>query len=373
MRYDEDVKYLSVRLEIERASGEQESIGSGILWTPSKSNEYTYIFTAAHVVNDYLDEDVKFGVRYYDVSGVSSYERLEKENIEVHMKYIKRNDNFERDINDIAVIRCKKINCKKISYNFLNPINVKKESKLIFNGFPKKLSDLEFEINCNEYMCHFDSVINESETFKYKLDIENALDVSMKNDDLLGVSGSGVFLKNGSSISLIGIHTHGVGEDVTMNMAIGMSIKLILDICFSRGWEYPIISVGNINNYEDYISDLSINNKKLLDDINYISRDIIDVENKIIVNIENILIDERQYILLDEPGSGKSCVIESLCYKITKSTFNKIPIILKLQGYGLYFKDIREGILKILSQYNELFKIDEVDNLIRKGLLYKFQ
>lgn len=372
MTIKQEIKTLSVRLEIERENKSRESIGSGVIWSPHENSIYTYIFTAAHVVDDYLNENVKFYVRYYDIHGEESLCIIDEDNIAIHNKYIKEDKAKGRNLNDAAVIKIKNINCKKIDYEFVRPCEIDEEPELILNGFMKKLSNLEFKINRNEYMCSFDSTIEEREAFKYKLDIKNGLDVAMKNDDLLGVSGAGIFLYNEKRVSLIGIHTHGVGDDVTMNMLIGMSIDLILDICTMKNWDIPRISASNKSNYTSYIDELNKINKTILEDITFIDRKIQDVEHRIDVNTEDILYDKNHYIVLSEPGGGKTSVIKSLCYQVTNDRHKKIPIILNLKGYELNFSTIIDGILKILSRYNENLGINEVNDLINRGELIIF-
>lgn len=372
MTIKQEIKTLSVRLEIERENKSRESIGSGVIWSPHENSIYTYIFTAAHVVDDYLNENVKFYVRYYDIHGKESLCIIDEDNIAIHNKYIKEDKAKGRNLNDVAVIKINNINCKKIAYEFVRPCEINEEPELILNGFMKKLSNLEFKINRNEYVCGFDSTIEEREAFKYKLDVKNGLDASMKNDDLVGVSGAGIFLYNEKSLSLIGIHTHGVGDDVTMNMLIGMSIDLILDICTIKEWDIPIISVYNQSDYTSYIDELNKINKNILEDITFIDRKIQDVEHRRDINTEDILYDKNNYIILSEPGGGKTSVIKSLCYHVTNDSHKKIPIILNLKGYELNFNNIIDGILKILSRYNENLGRDEVNDLINKGELIIF-
>lgn len=372
MTIKQEIKILSVRLEIERENRERESIGSGVIWTPHENSVYTYIFTAAHVVDDYLHENVQFCVSYYDIHGKKASSMIDKDNIAIHNKYIKKDKAKGRNLNDVAVIRIKKLNCKKIAYDFVIPCEIKEGSGLIFSGFMKKLSNLEFEINRNDYVCSFDSMINEKEAFKYKLHIKNGLDVSMKNDELVGVSGSGVFSYGEENLSLVGIHTHGVGEDVTMNMLIGMSVNLILDICTVKGWDIPVISEYNPSSYISYIEELNKINKTSLENIAFVERRVRDIENRRDINIKDILYDKNHYIILSEPGGGKTSAIKSLCHNVTNNSHNKIPIILNLRGYELNFDNIIDGILKILLPYNEKLEIDEVNELINRGNLIIF-
>lgn len=64
------IKALAVRLEIEGEDKLPEVIGSGVVWNPNEEeNQYMYIFTAAHVVYNFLEEDVKFYASYYDING----------------------------------------------------------------------------------------------------------------------------------------------------------------------------------------------------------------------------------------------------------------------------------------------------------------
>lgn len=376
----DQIKWLSIRLEIERENGEQESIGSGVIWNP-KDSIFSYIFTAAHVVDDYMNDKLIFNARYYNVDGEESVVKLDKDNIVIHREYKKRDCSKLREVNDIAVIKCEGINSKKIDFKISSSTEIIKDKGLVLYGFPKKLENTELSINMNEYTGKFHNMINEKEAFKYKLDVENSLDVAMKNEDLIGISGSGLFLYDEDSISLVGIHTHGVGKDTTMNMVIGMNIELVLDICINIGWDKPelvpccvvryIDSESNvypsvksktfqISSIQEFISEYDSNETSAPLETNFQFRD--REIKELISSIEN----NKVTVVFGKSGVGKTRIVVEVIKKLYEEDKYNI-LCIRSKDLPIY----EDLMINVSIPGNYLIFIDDANELIGlKHVLY---
>lgn len=367
------IKWLSARLEIERENKEQESIGSGVIWNP-KDSIFSYIFTAAHVVDDYMDDKLIFNARYYNVDGEESVTKLHKENIAIHREYKKWDCSKFRGINDIAVIKCERINSKKIDFKISSSNEIIKDKGLVLYGFPKKLENTELSINMNEYTGKFHNTVNKDEAFKYKLDADNSLDVSMKNEDLIGTSGSGIFLYEEEHIFLVGIHTHGVGEDTTMNMVIGMNIGLVIDICTNMGWDIPKLDTFcevrhaecdsntnqeiksktfQISSIQEFISEYDSNETSAPLETNFQFRD------SEIKELISSIGDNKVTVVFGKSGAGKTRLVVEVIKKLHEE--NKYNILcIRSKDLPIY----EDLMINISIPGNYLIFIDDANELI---------
>lgn len=118
----EDIDLLTVRIEIKRAEN-WSTIGSGVFWIPEDS-EYIYIFTAGHVVEEYIESDYEIWVSYFDENSNIKSNIIDKDEIHLHVGYGDHENGITK-LCDAAILRSKDITCKRLSYN-INLLDDKK-------------------------------------------------------------------------------------------------------------------------------------------------------------------------------------------------------------------------------------------------------
>lgn len=231
-----DIDLLTVRIEIKK--GEiWDVIGSGILWIPEES-AYAYVFTAGHVVQKYLDSESEIFISYYDNEKNICSENIDKKEIRIHKDYKDEGDGKLKKC-DAAILRSKNIKCNRTAYNMILLGNQNRHKNLIFNGFPNILKNRDFEMHINPFYGKYMMTLKQGNEFRYKLDIENSLDNTARNIDLVGISGSGIFINDNGYFHFLGIHTGGLGSDVNFNNVVGVGVKYFIDICKENFYDLP--------------------------------------------------------------------------------------------------------------------------------------
>ena len=239
---DDKLLYLSVRIEEDVGEERNEILGSGVWWQPEKDSEYMYVFTAAHVVN----KKKNIVVRYLDKDEEEKTVNIDENNIACH-----KEAKFGEKIlpyKDVAILRCKNININ-IHYPYrINGIdNLSGNRNLIFRGYPNSLHQISSFCSSNKLayvVLETPEKINNR--FTYRLDTSLGIKPFEANDQIIGFSGSGIFLNDNSELLLLGIHSNSLGDDVTLNTCSGMDAKLLIEICKDNNWDIPD-EAGNIN------------------------------------------------------------------------------------------------------------------------------
>lgn len=256
MSIEKKIRLLSVRIEAKTENNQRNDIlGSGILWALDDSSKYMYVFTAAHVVFEH-DNLV---IRYWDEEGVS-YEIYvtEKENIALHENNNCDKCKFDESIvlrNDVAVIRCPYTKISGLKYKFKMIKNVGENESLLLIGYPEKVwSEENSNTSRRKLTAQFADSDDINKFFNYR--VTSALNPISKNEDLLGYSGSGVFVDN-EQLMMIGIHSYG-DNDVHLNTVVGMNACLIREVCQRKSWDVP--------QFYDNISNSKPDNSKRLED-----------------------------------------------------------------------------------------------------------
>ena len=241
---DNTLLYLSVRIEEDVGEEKNEILGSGVWWKPKEDTEYMYVFTAAHVVS----QNKNIVVRYLDKCLEERTVNIDKNDIACH-----KDAEFGNGIlpnKDVAILRCKRIDINpSITYTYkINGMeNLNDNKRLIFRGYPYSLhQDSSLIISNKLARAVFENPDINNNRFTYGLSKEMRLKDFQSNNDIVGFSGSGIFLEEDSELMLLGIHSNSLGEDVALGTCNGMEAKLLIDICKDNEWDIPE-EVGNIN------------------------------------------------------------------------------------------------------------------------------
>lgn len=232
------IKKVAVRIEAKVIDGNNEILGSGILWRPHDESEYDYAFTAAHVVEE-LNEAVCV-IRYLDESGKEESIEVENINICKHPGFLKKSDNSCQK--DVAVIRFNKLSSDIIRYYFEDADFIPSGDKLIFRGFPECINDNDsFKLSAKTDEGSFGENDKDIHKFTYSVSNTANLNITDRNSELKGFSGMGLFQEKGNSMSLIGLHSYGLKNDAPFNEIVGMPINLIIEVCKNKSWDVPKI------------------------------------------------------------------------------------------------------------------------------------
>lgn len=253
----EKTKIYSVRIW----NGEAHE-GSGVLWRDEMcAKNKIYIFTAAHVVENKTEIKVEF-----EHDGIVEAISVENDKIFIAKGYSERNN-----LNDIAVM--------EIEYEYLNFPSYKianwseefcsRLNELFIKGFPKNgYKEDSFLLSRADCKCGYREVDKNINTLKYVIESSN-LDVSDRDDELVGLSGAGIFIEEDSNYTLIGIHTNSVGNNAARGELLGITSDLLIKTCMNNGItiqaEEDIIN-GNLSDrkeffLEEIVDDLKENNE----------------------------------------------------------------------------------------------------------------
>ncbi|EKS4344802.1 trypsin-like serine protease [Clostridium botulinum] len=252
------LKNISVKFEqIGEFSGKSKCIGSGVIY--KTESEYDYIFTAAHVVNGIS----ALQIRYLDIDNKEQILRINTNDISMHKNYIPSENDKHGDVPpkcDIAVIRCCKLNTKIDLYRLRRMSNINYGEKIEFLGYPfvQEQSDslLNLSYLHSEESKYIDKDIDVKK-FNYRIGNDANINPVDRNEELEGLSGMGLFTYENNQLELIGIHSFGVGINVSNGICVGMMIELAEDVCKDKGWDIPEFKYkvrGNFKECLDYFS-----------------------------------------------------------------------------------------------------------------------
>lgn len=241
---DYTLLYLSVRIEEDVGEEINEKLGSGVWWKPETDSEYMYIFTAAHVVSQkknivvrYRDKDDKERTIDIDENDIACHKEAEFEGNTLPYK-------------DVAILRCKKIDINpNITYTYKIKVldNLSNNINLIFRGYPDSLlQESSFILSSKPAGAVLETPDTDNNRFVYRLNPELGITSFEVNEQIIGFSGSGMFLKDDSELILLGIHSNSLGDNVALSTCSGMDAKLLIDIFKDHEWDIPE-EVGNVN------------------------------------------------------------------------------------------------------------------------------
>ncbi|MBV4438456.1 hypothetical protein [Clostridium tyrobutyricum] len=306
---EDKLLYLSVRIEENVGEENNQILGSGVWWEPSEDSKYMYIFTAAHVVKD----KKKLVVRYRDKDDNERTINIDDREIVCHTE--PKFDGDKLPYNDVAVLRCKRTDTKgvfKCIYKIHSVESLNDNKKMIFRGFPNSLyQKSSFILSNKPAFITFENYEKQEKRFTYRLDLSLGVKPSESNEQLVGFSGCGIFLKNDSQLLLLGIHSNSMGEDVALNTCCGMNSELLVEICKDTNWDIPMITSSVTGNLEDAMENFydQINNDKLYN-----------------IMEEIINIDFRSTIESNFCGTSKICKNNSCPHQCT--TFRNYLLII---------------------------------------------
>ena len=329
MNLEDKLLYLSVRIESFQEGNENKNIlGSGIWWQPNPNSQYVYVFTAAHIFSEenisisYIDKDQKYRCVRVDRGDIAIHKELFLEDGKLPM-------------NDVAVIRCKRekiMNIELCSYKFLKPENTIDNKEIIFRGFPDVLNDKSFVMSNKKIDAIRENIDRVSKRFTYSL--STGLNNVERDEEMIGISGAGIFLNSTDEILFLGIHTNGVGVNAGLGTFSGMSCELIYDICKDMRWDEPKFVCDICGNLKDCA-------KNFLDEIN----------NDELVEIMYKLIDENfDYVFkCDFCGNSKECESNITPHECTIFR-NSLLIVLCILKYLNKSVDFEKPIINLKSK-----------------------
>lgn len=230
MSTEEKLQYIAVRLE-----DKCNIIGSGILWQENETSNNVYIYTAAHVV----ENKDKITINYITEEKKSKKVEVLKDNIKIHEKY----ENLEdQDVKfDVAIIKIDRNKLDKLKYIYYDiETEMKKNinNDIILRGFSKKFNVKEIKLSGTCLKGEFENIDTDLKAFTYILNKDIQIDLSDRDEELEGFSGAGIFKKHGKNLTLVGIHSGGLGSNSALSKILAMSVELLLDICMML--EYPV-------------------------------------------------------------------------------------------------------------------------------------
>lgn len=282
---------------------------------------------------------------------------------ELNAKVIYKSSDEGLDI-DIAILKFEEDVNMDIDIRISN-YDIKEDDDWITYGYP----------SYDNYIGDYLNGVKNKILQVFKLPEEHKHNVKLKYDDshiedFSGFSGAPLIVK-GHIVGII--NTERIQRNKSVRLT-ALSVNYFSDILSKYNIDITdnVIDRVDKENYIKYIYELNKTNKNILENISFIKRRILKVEEMKEIDSKNILYNEKQYIILSEPGGGKTSVIKSLCYHVTEYRCDKIPIVLNLKNYNVSFQNIRKGILNILSQYNYNLDIGGINNLINSGRLIIF-
>lgn len=325
MSMENELTYLSVRIE----NDNKELLGSGIWWQPSEISEYIYVFTAGHIF-----QAEKIVICYINLQQEVFYLHINDDEISVH-KDIYFEEGF-LPVNDVAVIRVKreKIQTNVLkTYKFCNIDRLSSNSELIFRGFPQCLSDPTEWVMVNKKI---EAIYENQDKIKNRLayTIANSLNHTERDEEAIGLSGSGIFINEGSDLILVGIHTNGIGINSGLSTFCGMNCKLIVDICKENGWDKP-----------QFLSEINGNLSSSI--LNFTQ----EVDNEVLVSkmVELVEEDFEHIIRCNFCDTSKICQKNNKYHECT-SFRNSLLIILTILKYINNEINFNRPIININSQ-----------------------
>ncbi|PYG87752.1 trypsin [Ruminiclostridium sufflavum DSM 19573] len=362
MDIEEKLRLLAVRIEAPAGEDQRNSIlGSGILWAPQEQGEYMYVFTAAHVVYGHG----RLIIRYWDEAGDTKTLNIDECDIQPHEQnncHEHKNNRNTALKNDVAVLRCKRKQIKYIDYKLKAARNIKQDEKLILRGFPEKVSNDEFSLTLGrEYKARFVMEEKGKSCFLYK--VEEVLKCEERNEELIGLSGSGIFLNNGQPV-LAGIHSYAAG-DVYLNQVTGMNIELIRDICQAKRWDMPQLvnredthTKPSVYKWEEINDDFFRNHGRYDDEKlqgflkgesctwGLIANNC-TVKREVTERVVSIIGGKRLIGILGAGGEGKSTILMQICKELNN------------KGYTVYWNTEQ-----ITRTFNKLELLPTVDSVV---------
>lgn len=260
--------------------------GSGVLW--KSKQEELYVFTAAHVVKDCTDIKVEFERDDKKV-------KVDKAKTFLSKKYQQEGDWF-----DIAIIKLDykypELSMYRLADWEHNIAEAEEEQVGIIWGFPENtvgepnIEDNSFSLARSELEVKLSEHDKEKYGMKYIVQTPN-INSTDRDRELIGLSGSGIFIQIGSEYVLAGIHKGAAGDGAPRGELIGTMSDYIKIVCEENGLDIPFKPVG-IN------GDLS-------DRKNYFREEILnELEDKDYSNLRQTLVE----IL----GQDRAKVIESV-------------------------------------------------------------
>lgn len=153
--------------------------------------------------------------------------------------------------------------------------------------------------------------------FTYRLDTSLGIKPFEANEQIIGFSGSGMFLNDNSELLLLGIHSNSLGDNVALNTCSGMEAKLLVDICKDNNWDIPD-EIGNVNG-------------ELFDAVHNFQR---EIENDCLEDIMKEIINTNyeELIKSDFCGISKECEKKN-CHHECQTFRNNLLIILCILKY----------------------------------------
>lgn len=308
MDIEEELQSLSVRIECTEEESENTILGSGVWWFPSKESEYIYIFTAGHVMKD----RVNVVVHYFDYELNDLTVSIEQNDIDIYKDY--KYEKNQLPLHDVAVIRCKKsrvIGVITKTYKLKKTKDLKDNKKMILRGFPNVLNVQESFISSNKKLeIIYESTDEKLKLFTYALNSNLGINVSDRNNELEGFSGSGIFSNDKNGLVLLGIHSNAVGVDAALATCGGMLPELLIEICKEKKWNIP-----------EYVSDIYGN---LSDCVNNFYA---EIENDELVGIMNHLVDLDFTKVMKCSFCGNSEECNQIDYPYQCNTFRRCLLI----------------------------------------------
>jgi len=234
----DDVNRLTARIEAPETTRSVSGLppgplllGSGVLWTPSESSEYIYVFTARHVIVDDLNK----------IRPIFTIRFLDEEGKEITLEANARDVAMHSDENvDAAVLRCHATVGTLCAYDVEKPSNSMAETPVNTYGFPASLDNRQsFLLSRQSITGNFTVYDSNIKIIWYKLDSEAGVNDADRDVELCGYSGGGVYLVNRNMYRLIGIHVKAAGSNAAARVLECVSIECIVEICIQREWDVP--------------------------------------------------------------------------------------------------------------------------------------
>lgn len=224
--------------------------GSGVLWKSEQGE--LYVFTAAHVVRDCTDIKIEF-------EGNDKKIEVDRSKVFLSKKYQRKEDWF-----DIAII--------KLDYDYpefsmyrladweSDIVELEEEQVGIICGFPEKsvsgpnIEDNSFLLARSEVYVKLSEHDKGKYGMKYIVQTPN-MDSTDRDSELVGFSGSGIFVQIGSEYVLAGIHKGAAGYGAPRGELIGTMSDYIKIVGEENGLDISFKSIrinGNLSDRKNY-------------------------------------------------------------------------------------------------------------------------
>lgn len=247
----EEIEKLIVRINRVDENSKSQIVGSGVLWRPAGNPEHDYVFTAAHVVETRSIYEIELCGLEQEV--ITQY--VEPQDVAIHQEYDVDNKTYM----DVAVLKCPRLKVKLQTYDLKEISTSSQGVPLIIKGFPCGLyNEQSFNLSRGTVSVFLSEKDDSLGVFHYILSAESQVNPVERNEELVGYSGSGVFEKSEDRIALVGIHSHGIGDNNPQGRVAGIYIKLVREICQQRGWDVPRFESeinGSLSDRQEFFED----------------------------------------------------------------------------------------------------------------------